>query len=442
MPTNATDTASWIANVQRPNNGELADAASLAQGFNPLTQRSRFLYEISRGALFDITRAPFNADPTGALSSATAISNAALAAAAAGGHLFVPPGTFLWTGVSLPQGVSMFGVPGASYLAMNHASANGIVCTDPNDGPPSVISDIRFIGNVANTGSGVVNNADAHFVFERCSWNGFTAGGAPTSNLQGRILHSNSGLSRTEFHLCELLVTGVLKGLHVQAGAARIRGGRLVMKRTDYAEALFDVGADSYGSMRDVEVDCMAHASGTARVLYASSSTARAEMHDCPIDGSGSLGTNIGFDWIQDAIVFCSNPRKKGNVTLFGSTRAGVGSRIELPPSAAIDVGSAPTIVLTDDYQAWVIKSSATSGPAITLPLGIFPGQILALTYFNDSASAVTPSFTGTPVTGTTVPLVGAGNTLTGVFVYESRDVSGAYRWVQKGTWGVGLTLV
>jgi hypothetical protein len=107
--------------------------------------------------------------------------------------------------------------------------------------------------------------------------------------------------------------------------------------------------------------------------------------------------------------------------------------------------GSVATIAVPAGYRHVLIKCGATSGPALEMPTGWVAGQELLLTYYNSSASTVTPSFATTPVTGTTIPNVGPGNTLTGIFVWEDRDVAGGTspgsRWIQKGGWGVGLTL-
>src|SRR6187402_1999495 len=161
MPTTATDTDAFPSTVQRPNNGELADAASLSQGFNPVTQRTRYLLNRGRSALFDITRPPYSADPTGVADSTAGMQAAIDAAAAAGGHVFSPGGIFLHTQLTVPDGVSLFGVPGKTFWLHNHASADALVLSGTAASNPITIEDIQFIANVATTGNVVSPSAAA-----------------------------------------------------------------------------------------------------------------------------------------------------------------------------------------------------------------------------------------------------------------------------------------
>jgi hypothetical protein len=112
--------------------------------------------------------------------------------------------------------------------------------------------------------------------------------------------------------------------------------------------------------------------------------------------------------------------------------------------AVAVQFGAVGTIAVPKGYREVVVHCTAASGPALQMPDGWFAGQELLLTYFNPTAAG-TPSFSGTPVTGNAIPSLLAGNTLTGLFVWEDRDAAGGptpgSRWVQKGTWGVGLTL-
>jgi hypothetical protein len=93
-------------------------------------------------------------------------------------------------------------------------------------------------------------------------------------------------------------------------------------------------------------------------------------------------------------------------------------------------------------HASAIIASTNTGGTDIQLASGLYPGQLFALTYFNNTASSIEFEFVTTPVTGTATPTIGAGNTQTAWFVWDDRDGAGSYRWIQIGDWSVGATLV
>jgi hypothetical protein len=448
MPTVIAESDSFAATMQRPNNGELADAGSLLTPLQVAANSRRYLYNRTRGGLFDVVRAPYNADPTGGVSSQAAFDAAIGAAAAAGGDVIIgTAGTYLYTGLSVPQGVNIYAVPGV-YLAMNHATANAVVFTDPNDGPPSVICGIRFIGNVVNTGTGVVNNADARGIFERCTWNGFASGGGASNNLQGKIASLNSADSKLLFIDCDIKVVGNVRGIDVTLGYAGLVRGSLTMPQS-YSQALLYAASGGDADMSRVKVDCSAHSVGTASAFAA---IARGRMLGCKVNGQVAIATT-GFLWEEGARVVA-----KGNdwdmsafFNPYGPNLAGVDSHVDLLPALAINTGAVTAIdssvVGSRAYASVLVRNGATAPTTIDLLPGIVPGQIKHFTYFNDTISAMTVSFVGTPLTAQALPgsgTLGAGNTLSGTFAWENRDVGSSlsYRWVQKGTWGVGLTLV
>lgn len=440
MPSIVVETDTFAASVQRPNNGELADAASILQYESVDASRDRFLYNRSRSAQYDVTRAPYSADPTGGVSSQTAITNAIAAAAAAGGDVFIPPGTYLYTGLSVPQGVNIFGGPGAELF--NTGAGSSIVFTQPNDGPPSVIEGLRFHASGVSTATVVTNSADARAIFRGCVFNGYAAGGGYFTNLQGKLALTGSAASWLIFEGCDFTVGGALIGLHCVAGRIAMLRGSLVMPGA-YGTALAYVDAGEL-SLDRVRCDVRAHASGTAEILYAPSSAPISALRDCVIDDAGAAGTIYGHLWTSGAkVAYHGNLYTGSAVTPHGNSTAAAGSRIELEPTLAIDVGAAPTVDLTNSGRFKSILVKGTASCVVTLPAGLFPGQELLFTFFNADISGHNVTFATTPLTGVTIPNpVGAGNTLSCVLVWESRDVSGAYRWVQKGAWGTGLTLV
>jgi hypothetical protein len=433
MPTNATDTDSWVANVQRPNNGELADSGSLSQGFNPLTQRSRHLYNKSRSALFDITRAPYNADPTGGSVSTTGIQAAIDAAAAAGGHVFSPAGNFRHGLLTIPSGVSIFGVPEKTFWLLDHATANGLVCLDPSDGNPVTIQDIRFLGNVAATGSHIVNNVDTRLHLLRCTWNGINSVGAPSNNLQGKILHSNSDLSETEFFDCRVKVAGDVNGLHAQRGKVTMNRGMLVMPAT-YNNSLLRAENTARVGLRGVDVDCRARAVGGGIGVMFVDAGVTAEMLDCQLDGTGASGTIWGFLWAAGARVTARATRWLGNITPYAGNTAIIGSSVELKDYLPAHPGAATTYTIPDGVRHVALAFNGTA-PTLTMPAKLFAGQRLTVSIYNDASGG---NWAGVTVIGLLFGGTNAINNNSGrsfEAVVVDRNLDGALDWVIVGPW-------
>ncbi len=448
MPTVISETDTFPATIQRPSNGELADSASLAQFADALAKRARFLYNRGRSSLFDITRAPYGADPTGVADSTAAIQAAIDAAAPSSGDVFIPDGNFKRGTLVIPSRVNIIGVPGGGSRLWKTGGGNGLVYTDPNTENPSVVSDICFGSDAVDTGTEVVNNAEARVIFLRCSWN------AVNDNLQGKIASLNATYSWVQFVDCDIKVVGNVRGVDVTLGRAEMIRGSLTMPGT-YSEALFyaDFGGDA--ELNDVRVDCSAHSVGTSYMFVA---MARGQMIGCKVNGQAAIATT-GLWWEEGARVVAK--ANDWNMSIYfnpyGPNLAGIGSHVDLLPSLAVNAG-AVTAINSSIYGAVAhtslfVRNASTSATTISLPQGILPGQVLHFTYFHDAVSAVAISFTGIPVTAYALPgssgspnlgTLGAGNTMSGTFVWETRDVgsSVSYRWIQVGTWGVGLTLV
>lgn len=433
MPTNATDTPSWVANVQRPNNGELADAASLAQGFNPLTQRSRWTYERVRDLVFDVTRAPFNSPITTAANAAVAIQAALNAASVRGGRVVLPGGSYrLDSGLTFYPGVELVGDPDRTNIYLNHASADLLTLNSPGNRVAAVIRGINFEGWIANTGKAINVGAAAsgRLLLQNCSFNS-------SSNLQTRLVQVD-GPVRVDLQDCDLL-SGSSVGVLTSHGSAFLgmSGGRLRMPASYSSDLVSILGGSA--SFRGVDFDLTDHTIGTANAL---SLGVFAGQHISVVGNTfrGNTVTTHRAISSDSGVLLVSRGNSYKEVTRFSTGLLARGSDLDLEASTFIDVGSAPSFTLPQGYRAIVVKGTASPGPAITLPAGMFYGQELQFTYYN-AGTPVTPSFASTPVTATAVPLVGAGNTLTSIFVFEEKD-SGSGRWIQKGTWGVGLTLV
>jgi hypothetical protein len=448
MPTTVTESDVFVASLQRPNNGELADTASILLYLQHLANTRRWIYNRSRTALYDITRAPYNADPTGATVSTTGIQAALDAAGAAGGHVFSPGGTFRHGGLTIPGGVSIFGVPDKTFWLHDHATANGLVFLDPADGNPSVIQDIRFLGNIVCAGTHVVNNASARVQFVRCAWNGIDSVGAPNNNLQGKIASIAAASSELTFIDCLIRVAGTLKGIHATAGKASVVRGKMIMPAT-YSDSLAYAELTGGISLEGVYVDLTGHVTGVGQALYAATNDASAftSMRGCEVNATGATGTLTAFYWSPDAnVVMLGNRLSTTGVAPFGANSApSARSLVELREYVQQDFTTSAAIDLrnTYGYRTHLVRNDANT-VSIILPAGVMDGQELDFIYASDGLiTAGNLTFATTKITAAAVPTVGAGSVLTGHFRWVKREAVGdSDRWVQVGTWGVGTALV
>lgn len=451
MPSNSTDTDAFPANVQRPNNGEPADAASLSQGFNPITQRSRYLYNRTRARTYDVTRAPYNADPTGAADSQSAFQDALDAAKAAGGGVVVVPGGDYRfnSGLTLPRSVSLEATSHA-VLFLNHGTDDFITLElgSSYTGGVSQIRGFAFTGLVTNTGTVIKDPADTspwRHRIEDCAFN--FAGSA----LRGPIIEQ---LGATEMVLSNCYIGGkstttadVVSQSHASA-VMKVFGCRIVAPdNATWAGRLLNAGnGRGIADRCEFDMSPLLTLTGVGVRVGAAAKPWRVTNNEFIAPSGGYAVTGIAWATLAQLV-------ESGNIFSGATMRAGAylssnpglnyGSRLESLGHFRNSYGSVGSISIPSGYKSVVLACSATSGPSLVMPNGWFDGQELLLTYYNSSASTVTPSFATTPVAGTAIPTVGAGNTLTGVFVWEDRTGAGLPdRWIQKGTWGVGLTLV
>lgn len=450
MPTAATDTDAFPSTVQRPNNGELADSASLAQGFNPLTQRTRYVYNRMRSRIYDVTRASYSADPTGTADSQPAFQDAIDDAAAAGGGIVVvPDGTYkLNTGLSLPRSVSLEATDHA-LLYLNHATADFIAFTtgDAFTGGVSRIHGFTFAGLVTNTGTVIKDPSASDPWFHEISRCAFNFSG---SSLQGPLIEQ---LGATEMTIRGCYIAGrntasvdVIRQSNASA-VMNVLNNRIVSPSNSTWSAYLLNAANGVGVADGNRFDLgpLTGVSGSAFRVGAASKPWRVSGNEF-IGPTGGFAVT-GFSWATLAQLV-----EHGNIFNGVAMRAGAyasgnpglnyGSNLGSLGHFRTVIGSVSSYTIPAGYRSVLIACGATSGPALTMPNGWHDGQELMLTYYNSSGTGVTPSFATTPVTGNTIPSVGAGNTLTGIFVWEDRSGTGfPDRWIQKGTWGVGLTL-
>ncbi len=450
MPSNSTDTDSFPANVQRPNNGEPADAASLSQGFNPITQRSRYLYNRTRARIYDVTRAPYNADPTSAVDSSTAFQSALDAAESAGGGTVVVPGGFyrLNSGLDVPRSVDLEATSHA-VLYLNHASDDFITFKlgASYTGGVARIRGFTFGGFTANSGTVIKDPVDTspwRHLIEDCAFN--FSGNA----LQGPIIEQ---LGATEMTLRNCYIASqnaaaahVVRQAHASAYMS-VLGCRLVAPNNATWAARLLEASGGRGTVSGCQFDLgpLLTVGGVALKIGAAGKPWRVIGNEfiAPTDGYSCQGITWSTlaQIVESGNIFSGAAMRAG---AFPSANPGLnyGSRLDSLGHFQNTYGSVGSIVIPAGYRSVVLACSATTGPALTMPLGFHDGQELLLTYYNASGTTVSPSFASTPVTGTTIPTILAGNTLTGVFVWEDRSGAGfPDRWIQKGTWGVGLTL-
>jgi hypothetical protein len=450
MPTAITETDAFPATLQRPNNGELADVASLLLFAQGLANRSRYAYNRSRTGFFDVRRAPFNAVGNGVADDHAAIDAAISAAASAGAGIVVLPavvgGAYRSSaGFSLPPNVSIFF--DQTVLRLDNPTADWFtLISGPNNGVAQFIEGASFDGFAGTPSTGTLVYCPAtivaNMVLRNCSSN---RGGIPLH--QGRAVRWAEATAKLTLEGCDFVTLGTLPSLDIAAGIVRVVGGSLSMPAT-YASDLISIGGGP-GSSGDVSLDGVrfdltAHSGGgLSSGANVTSTYGRLAARDCKFDATGATGAQVAFKWTAGAFALIGQNRYFGGITPFYTSEAGLNSDLTLQPTKAINVAGAANFALPVGFRSLLVKSTNTSGTDLQMPAGLFPGQVLELTYYNASASAVATSFFGAPgVTGTTIPTITAGNTLTGTFVFEDRDVSGTYRWVQKGTWGVGLTLL
>lgn len=385
-------------------------------------------------------------DRTGAVDATTVIQTALsdIGSSDGGGTVSLLPGVYRHTGLHLPDKVALRGAPGsATFLLRNHATNGDITLDGGATGRlANVVTDIQFIGNIAGTGAGVAPGV-ARAIFRRCSWN------LTSANLHGPIAQLNSALwANLNFIDCEAILGADVNGFQNDFGTLSIVRGRIVMPAA-YTSSLVIVDNSSRAIISGTRLDCIANATGPSNGLYVASATARGAMYNCEIDATGSTGGSVyALNWAAGASVFSKGHTFLGGniIPYAGSSTPAVGSDLELLPLITLLFGAISTKDLRpySNYRIIQIKATSATNVALTMPIGLFPGQKLSLVYCLDPAAtpSTTPSFVTTPVTATAVPSFGAGDTLTGDFIWESPAQDGNYRWIQQGTWGIGVVLV
>lgn len=372
----------------------------------------------------------FGAKGSSSVDDLAAFTTAASVLSEEGGELRLGPYLYRLDGLlTLPANVSWRGVPDATYVMWNHASANRMVFTQSNQGNPAAFRDIRFIGSAAGTGTFAVNNADARVLFERCTWNGFDSGGGPTDTLRGRIASLGSDDSEMSFVDCrmELGATNV-KGLFASAGRIKMSGGRVSFPAA-YAEDFAYADTSGAVELDRVHFDVTNHASGSMKILYAPSSSAKGRMSKCVLDATGAAGTILGMHWVNGTQVYAKGNQPLGSaavLSLYGGSSAGAGSVVE---GFNITNGAGGTTATIPEFcETYVFKGLSTV-PTFTLPANPARYQRLRMHINNGTGSPWAAFAIGVPSIPT-IPALAAGAACVADFQYTDLFVPGTFQWV------------
>lgn len=391
MPTTVIETDAFVASLQQPNNGELADAASILLYLQHLSNTRRFLYNRHRSNVFDVTRAPFNADRTGAADSRTAIQSALDAASVAGGYVYAPGGSYrLDSSLLFYPGVKLVGDHDRTIFSINHATESLLTLNGPGAEIPAVVEGIHFRSAVPNTGN-LINGAGGQhgIVFDKCRF-------GDNINTRGTLLQcSNADLAVT-LRDCRLLPYTDRRAINQSAGRVVLGGAtRLVMPQPYTSGGMITITGGRLVVGDGVEFDGSANLSGvnTCYGIDATGPTTEVSVGAARFDMANSAGRAINIG--------AGSPRIRVSEACdftIGTTRykasgvAGEDSQLSLYPHI-VQQTSGTTITVFTGVRTVVLLVSAASAPTITLPSPLNKGQQLTLLVRNTYGSGWGGSF-------------------------------------------------
>ncbi len=445
MPSTATDTDAFPTTVQRPNNGELADAASLSQGFNPLTQRSRYTYNRIIDRNYDVHRAPYNAVGSGVVNDRPAIA-AAIAAAEAdgGGTVWLRAGKQYRVDSQLPTlpgNVHLRAMKGAAAakttLIRNHIFPLLSIANDDND-TPTVVEGVTFTDAAGGGAMVVVSDGSVDLV--RCAMLGVAG---VTDNSQPLVLMAGATGSVLQLKRCRLAPVNGQRAISLQTG--RLVGGAAstIKVPATYTGDLIEVDSTSSSnpahlSLSDgFDFDATSHTSGAIICVNADGDSWAISADGSYFRGgssntvtcffwsdAGSRRMNIGHSNVYSAILNRYFPSGTGELSSE--------SYLALKPYLAWDVAGT-TYTIPTGVESVALRFQSTA-PTITMPPKLFAGQRIRVSVFNQSGAG----WTGVTVIGLIFGGTNAINNLTGrsfEAVVVDRNLDGSLDWVIVGGW-------
>lgn len=442
MPSVITETDSFATTVSRPNNGELADAASINAYETVDASRDRFLYNRHFAGNYAIGR--FGAVGSGVVNDYPAIAAAVAAAVAAGGGtVWLEPGKSyrLDSQLDLNGIVSIRAMKGVTVttptrLIRNHAGrlikiSNGFGI---NTRTAPEFSDISFEDVAANSQPMIEVQSNSSLSMLRCNLTG-------AAGLTGAELIKMSGGEYAALRVRDswLYPNSGQYAIRHQIGTLDI-SGTVFQFPTTYSQAI--VLVDSISAF-DPAVLRLTGNDFYAQQIASGSATgvgAQGAFWSIAANGNTFRAPNAnftGFDWAAAG----ANRRRLNvrgnsyeNVTRYflgGGNPLDYGSDLELDPYKSFifsGTGAVPT-----GYRS-VTMQCTTGMTGVTLPTILFAGQELDLTVYNSTGGT-----TGFSVSNygfkATQPTLFNSTGASARFVANDPTSTGTISWCQIGAW-------
>lgn len=376
----------------------------------------------------------FGATGDGVTDDTIAIKAAIAAAfAAGGGVVWFPAGTYVTTDtLAVPRGVSLHGVPGASYLEINHATKDLLSLTSNNTHLPTVVSGLGLAAvSITNTGTLVTNPVGSNLlaIFENCELGDFTG-------LHTGKLAYIEGASRVVFLNCHAALAGNVAGFSLTSafGQLDILGGRITAPAT-FSNTLvsYALGAGKLSTTFDFR----AHSSGAnAKAIGISSGTdTPVVVTGCTFYGSVAgpeeyaLSADSGVNLLFKDNAFHSINRF-GAIGLLAD-----GSEVDLEPNVNESVGTNSYTVPNgvEAVSVW-FDTGATSPADVALPAILAVGQELDLLVYHAISGAFTVTLSNYGVREVP-PAMSGLDSISARFVAMRPGGALTPSWVQVGGW-------
>lgn len=377
----------------------------------------------------------FGADPLGVADSTSAINAATAAAAATGGWVWFPSGSYKHNGSLHPQpGVSWRGAPDSTFININHATLSQLVFDTGSSGKlKTVFEGLSFGALVDNTGAAIDNpfgTDDVDIIFHRCAWNEDRSGSSP--KLKGKLLNLRGLRSAFEFFECTAIEKGTTDWPFFVSGTecvCRFRSSTLVQgaSSTRPYVSVDDGNFEAFNCYFDARLHGL-----SADVLELTSSgrfILKGNTFESEFSGGKAINLSGGqFCHESDSTFITINPYAVGSVLAAGSF-------LSLSRAIATTSSASGTIAAAAGYRAESMKLTNAFGgvgPSIAPPPIWFIGQEWELTVYNNSGTNWTSGIVLSPV-GIGDGSGATNNLLARAFRLRALDVkaTGTPQWAQ-----------